>query len=155
MFADEGGVGARMAAALTGLGYRAVIVEPGAAFAKVSADRYTVAPAERSDYTALMRDLNNQGAAPVAVAHLWMLTRLGERGAVAPRAYEDRGFYSLIGLAQAIGELGIASPMRIGRLHRRRARSDGTGDAAAREGDGHRTVPGDSAGVPEYRVPAD
>jgi acyl transferase domain-containing protein len=114
VFADEGGVGARMAATLTGLGYRAVIVEPGAEFAKVGADRYTVAPAERSDYTALMRDLNNQGAVPVAVAHLWMLTRLGERGAVAPRAYEDRGFYSLIGLAQAIGELGIASPIRIG-----------------------------------------
>jgi len=114
VFADEGGVGARMADTLRGLGYRTVIVEMGAGFARVSDDRYTVAPAERGDYTALMRDLSRQGAAPVAVAHLWTLTRLGERGAVAPRAHEERGFYSLIGLAQAIGELGMSSPMRIG-----------------------------------------
>jgi NAD(P)-dependent dehydrogenase (short-subunit alcohol dehydrogenase family) len=114
VFADEGGIGARAAEKIAGLGYRAIIVEPGTGFAAVGDDRYTIAPSVRADYSSLMRALQTRGSMPVAVAHLWALTRLGDRGAVAPHAYEDRGFYSLVYLAQAIGELGVTSPMRIG-----------------------------------------
>jgi NAD(P)-dependent dehydrogenase (short-subunit alcohol dehydrogenase family) len=103
-----------MASVLSSLGYRPVLVRPGDAFARVDESSYTISPAARADYDELMRDLQNRDAVPVAVAHLWSLTPLGERAAVAPRAYDDRGFYSLIFLAQAIGELGIASPMRFG-----------------------------------------
>ena len=111
---EPGGVGQRMAAELRALGYRTVLVESGNGFARLGDDRYTIAPAERPDYSALMTDLQDQGAIPVAVAHLWALPRFGGRADVPPRAYEDRGFYSLIFLAQAIGQLGITAPMRVG-----------------------------------------
>jgi acyl transferase domain-containing protein len=114
VFTDEGGVGTRMAETVARLGYRTIIVEPGSSFAKVGEGRYTIAPSVGADYLSLMRDLQAHDDVPVAIAHLWMLTRLGERRAVAPGAYEARGFYSLIHLAQAIGELGVTTPMRIG-----------------------------------------
>jgi NAD(P)-dependent dehydrogenase (short-subunit alcohol dehydrogenase family) len=114
VFADEGGLGARVAEKIAALGYRPVVVEPGAGFVVLGEDRYAIAPSERADYLALLRELQGKGSIPTVVAHLWALTRLGDRTAVAPNAYDARGFYSLLYLAQVIGELGVTSPMRIG-----------------------------------------
>ena len=56
------------------------------------------------------------------VVHLWGLTGHAEPGpSDAAIAKRRRGFYSLLYLAQALGDLGVTSPMRLGSRHRGRA----------------------------------
>jgi acyl transferase domain-containing protein len=113
VFADEDGVGERLAQSLAGLGYRTIVVAPGRRYEQLGDDRYAIAPADPADYLSLIKELQAAQALPVAIAHLWTLTRFGDRETVIPHAYEDRGFYSLINLAQAYGELGLSDPVRI------------------------------------------
>ena len=99
IFADEGGLGAGLADAISAKGVDAVLVWPGAEYGTNADGSHTVRRRERSDYAALLKELRKSGRIPNRIVHLWTTEQAGS-------LEEDleRGFYSLFHLAQAIGD---------------------------------------------------
>jgi acyl transferase domain-containing protein len=112
LFLDEAGVGERLAARLEPLGHAVVKVRPGKAF-ESSPGGFTLDPKRAQDYRALLHDLAGRGALPDRIVHLWSVTPAPANGAdaahapdpAAVEAAEDLGFYSLLWLVQALGEV--------------------------------------------------
>ena len=87
----------------------------GEKFESSDEDSYTINPHQRSDYDALLAALTERGPLPVNVVHMWGVTR--ENHPADLDAYDQslaHGFYSLLFLAQALGERGITTPIQIG-----------------------------------------
>jgi len=108
LFVDRQGLGGRLAERLREAGHRVAAVTPGDAFTRLGEDAWTVRPRERGDYAALLRDLAADGRSPDAIPHLWCVGAAAEGMALA-----DLGFYSLLALAQALGERPAPQPVRI------------------------------------------
>ncbi|HVR95482.1 MAG TPA: acyltransferase domain-containing protein [Thermoanaerobaculia bacterium] len=105
VFCDPEGLGDALAERLRG----AVRVLPGAAFAEVGPNTYEIDPARPGDYDALLAAVGKRLTA--GVVHLWSAAPVG-----ADEPFEriqDRGFYSLLFLAQALGKRGLTAPVRI------------------------------------------
>lgn len=107
LFNDECGLGNRLARRLEHWGQQFVMVSPGQRFAKQDERSFEINPRQREDYQTLFADLRTRGILPYRIVHLWSVTpRLD--GLSTADAYEEtqaRGFYSLLYLAQALGEL--------------------------------------------------
>jgi len=89
---------------------RVLCVRPANRYECIGADVWTVNPASRLDYLTLLTELRASKRLPDRIVHLWGLT------AQMPLSDDDRqrrGFYSLLHLAQAIGELGATSPIHL------------------------------------------
>jgi acyl transferase domain-containing protein len=71
LFLDECGLGAQLAARLSGLEQDVITVSIGAGFTRRGAGAYTINPERREDYDLLFDDLRNTGKAPEMVLHLW------------------------------------------------------------------------------------
>ncbi len=115
VLANEGTVGAQVAARLAARGHAVVRVREGAAFEQVDVQTFAVRPAAREDYQALLAALARQGTPVSAIAHLW---NSGPEvtvpaGAVGFRAAQERGLYSLLALAQALGERVEETPVQL------------------------------------------
>lgn len=81
-----------------------------------------VPPGDREDWIALLEGLRADSRLPARIVHLWSLN--GDANGDPLPAYErdqQRGFFSLLAVAQALGALGSSNPIRIGvvtdRLH--------------------------------------
>ncbi|MGW4667595.1 SDR family NAD(P)-dependent oxidoreductase [Streptosporangium sandarakinum] len=96
VFADEGS--AALVAALRAAGAEVTEVRPGAAFSASEAG-FTVRPAERADYDALLAEL---GSAPGRVVHAWTAGGDPADGAGEVWRAQDRGFFSVLALVQAL-----------------------------------------------------
>lgn len=102
-FADECGIGLQLAERLTQSGRAVTIVQPGEHFEQKGERLYTLAPGKSTDYHRLREALHAQGTLPTCIVHLWTITHV-DHLASSPLAFEkvqDRGFYSLIALAQS------------------------------------------------------
>ena len=108
VFRDEQGVGATVDARLRAAGRGVVSVLPGAAFARLTSDSFTVNPASAEDFAQLVSALVADGGVPADVMHLWTATD-EERY----EALRDRGFYSLLYFAQALGQEDVQSELRL------------------------------------------
>lgn len=114
-FLDDAGVGAEIAARLRHHGHRVVTVLAGDTFAKRSADEYVICPEDgRSGYDALLSGLQADGAVPSRIVHLWLLT---EKETFRPGSSffhrnQECGFYSLLYLAQALGDAAMTGDMQ-------------------------------------------
>ncbi|MET0400342.1 MAG: SDR family NAD(P)-dependent oxidoreductase [Longimicrobiaceae bacterium] len=106
LFAGEGGVSARLAASLEGAGHGVVTVRAGAGFRELGAGSYEIDPRRREDYTALLARLAGTGRFPRRIVHLWS-------AAGGPGEVQDRGLFSLLFLAQALGERTAAEPVDV------------------------------------------
>lgn len=109
----EGGIGARIAERLEGRGCKVDRVVPGEGFAVLGEGSYVVHPGRPEDYGSLLRHLAARGALPGRIAHFWSLSS----PAVSLEESQERGFYSLLWLAQALGEIGDGGPDRRQELH--------------------------------------
>ncbi|MGH3432457.1 MAG: SDR family NAD(P)-dependent oxidoreductase, partial [Thermocrispum sp.] len=110
LFVDEqtAGLGAELRAG----GTEVVEVRPGAEFARLEGG-YTVRPAERADYDALLEDLAADGGIGDRIVHAWTA---GDAPATAPEAVwraQDRGFFSLLSLVQALAAAEHPDAMRL------------------------------------------
>jgi amino acid adenylation domain-containing protein len=105
---DRCGLGEALAERLEASGRRVVRVAEGETWSHGPAG-FTVAPGRREDYEALLAAL---GRNPEHVLHLWNVTA-GMAGAAEVDAALDRGFYSLVFLAQALGQRSAAEPAAI------------------------------------------
>src|SRR5579883_1161469 len=107
IFADTCGIGARVAEDLYIHGQHVVFVNRGEAFRKVDDDTYTIRPATLSDYDALFKQLASLNRLPEHIIHMWNVTG-GRHTALTAADLETAqqpGFYSLLCLAQALGNL--------------------------------------------------
>ncbi|HEX5706558.1 MAG TPA: type I polyketide synthase, partial [Pyrinomonadaceae bacterium] len=106
LFVDECGLGARLAGKLAEAGAEVVTVSAGEAFAERGAGEFTVAPGRKEDFDALLENLSAR-AKPLNLVHLWNVTPPLDPLADPARAAECHrlGFFSLLALAQSLGEL--------------------------------------------------
>ena len=80
-----------------------VRVQPGERFTRLAAGRYTVRPGSREDFTALLREVETEVGAVSRIHHLWSLD--AESAARPPDEILERGFYSLLAVAQALDDV--------------------------------------------------
>ncbi|MBI4524204.1 MAG: KR domain-containing protein [Deltaproteobacteria bacterium] len=105
IFADQGGLGSRLALRLEERGYRVITVRAGKEFTRISRRDYIISPRKREDYNGLLADLRLANKTPSAILHLWNVgleDRSSSETALA-EAHLDSGFYSLLFLGQAWG----------------------------------------------------
>ncbi|HLH61194.1 MAG TPA: SDR family NAD(P)-dependent oxidoreductase, partial [Ktedonobacteraceae bacterium] len=117
LFLDDHGVGRRIMQQLQEHEQEVITVIPGEGFRRLDKQTYIVHPATKGDYEALLKALRTEGKLPRRIAHLWTIFT-DEAPAGTPlqkQQVEDerfatileRGFYSLLALAQAWGEQDI------------------------------------------------
>nr|QEO74536.1 malonyl CoA-acyl carrier protein transacylase [uncultured bacterium] len=106
VFVDESGVGESLVERLKGLEQKVVSVSIGDRLAQVVEGVFTIDPLQREDYAALLKELARQDCAPQKIVHMWSLTGEEEekRSEAVSSGLQARGFYSLLRLAQAIGQ---------------------------------------------------
>ncbi|MDQ1350667.1 MAG: hypothetical protein QG657_969 [Acidobacteriota bacterium] len=107
LFIDEGGLGNKIEMQLRQEGFRVLIVREGDDFTNLKEDEYTVKPAVTHDYDALFGKLRATGQLPHTIIHLWSVSVAGNGclGLGEVERYLDKGFYSLLALAQALGKM--------------------------------------------------
>jgi acyl transferase domain-containing protein len=115
VFADECGLGARLAERLAAAGQEVVTVRAGEAFQKVDGRAFVINPRRGGDYEALLGELRALELLPQSVCHLWGLTPEEPEGADLAGAddLQFKGFYSLLFLAQALGNRNLTAPLRL------------------------------------------
>lgn len=107
---DDFGIGAALATRLTDAGFKVTRVRAGAGFS-ANGNGFTVNLSAREDYEQLLKSLSSSGRSPNAIAHLWTITP-GEPQPTTPETFDQaqqRGFFSLVNLAKALGSVGSAS----------------------------------------------
>ncbi|HEV2852271.1 MAG TPA: amino acid adenylation domain-containing protein [Thermoanaerobaculia bacterium] len=109
VFLDRCGLGEILAQRLERDGRNVVRVTEGEVYSRGRAG-FTVAPGRRADYDALVEAL---GRTPTHVLHLWNVTAGGSDLDSALDSALDRGFYSLVFLAQALGRQSVTDPTAI------------------------------------------
>ena len=111
IFADAHGIGDKLAERLRARGDRVVTVVPGSGVA-LDGDAGALRPGHGEDIELLRSRLAAAGFAPRRFVHLWSLG--AAVGPVPPlarlEADLERGFYTLLGLAQALAESGGGAP---------------------------------------------
>jgi acyl transferase domain-containing protein/acyl carrier protein len=111
VFADDCGVGEKLAVRLSRLGHGVFVVKAGAGFKRSGERLFELDPRNPDDYAALLDELEGAGAYPRRILHLWGMTPETTEGACVGREVLDAGFYSLLFLARAIGEQARREPL--------------------------------------------
>jgi non-ribosomal peptide synthase protein (TIGR01720 family) len=113
IFADECGLATRIAERLEQEGHEVVIVKRGAEFIKLGERAYAIDHRQRDDYDRLFGELRSLNLVPHHLVHLWNVTEKDERHSERElfETSMDDGFYSLLFLAQALGEQVIAQAL--------------------------------------------
>jgi len=115
MFLDECGVGVSIMSRLEQCGQEVISVRIGQRFESTSETHYTLRPAHREDYEALLNRLQILGKVPQKIVHLWTVTSevLPQLTAQTFNAAQERGLYSLLYLAQALSRLNVTHPIAL------------------------------------------
>jgi acyl transferase domain-containing protein len=100
LLADECGLSTQIDRQLRELGQTVITVWPGQIFSQTDEQTYTLPLASRADFALLLKELHRRGQKPERILHMWSLTR--EQATVEQAL--SRGFYSLLALAQALGD---------------------------------------------------
>jgi acyl transferase domain-containing protein/alpha-ketoglutarate-dependent taurine dioxygenase/acyl carrier protein len=104
LFLDQDGIGAAVAEALERQGRRVSRVVAGADrdFARLDGSTFLLDPLRRDHYDALFRSLRDDHGLPRRLVHFWAADPLPADDGL--RSALERGFHSLLLLAQALGE---------------------------------------------------
>jgi acyl transferase domain-containing protein/acyl carrier protein len=105
VFCDGDGVGEQLVRLLADAGTQVVSVFMGDHFSRLAPDVYQVRPANHPDHDRLIEELRSRGIQSEVVVHLWSITRPGGKPKVAELL--DRGFFSILALAQARKRQGL------------------------------------------------
>jgi len=107
IFADESGVGIRLAALLEAQGQTSVLVFPGEAYSQLGAGQYEIAPALPEDYQHLLSAaLDSTNFQWRGVVHLWSLNAhcTVDSDVACLQAMQDSSTYSVLYLVQALAK---------------------------------------------------
>jgi len=123
LFMDECGLGIQLANRLEQEGMDVMVVRTGAAFTKENQRHYTINPANSHDYDALLEEViaGNKTGKPLKFIHLWGVT--GSESLCQESSLElelermdeaqNRGIFSVIFLAQALGKRNVTNDIQI------------------------------------------
>ena len=106
IFMDPIGLGEQISQQLRGAQHQVIEVRPGKAFTRVRKGEYLIRPGSRADYDALLIDVTTRGGLPQRITHLWSVCDDSRKAQTDELL--DLGFYSLLGLAQALSDQGIS-----------------------------------------------
>lgn len=115
IFNDPCGLGAQVAHKLESAGEFVINVLLGEQFDKLGERVFVLNPFHRGGYGALMKEIRALGKSPRKILHLWGVTPAG----ALPDNYDvfeesqNRGFYSLLALAQELGEHGMMDELQL------------------------------------------
>ncbi|MBE9034042.1 type I polyketide synthase [aff. Roholtiella sp. LEGE 12411] len=110
IFVDEYGVGSQLAQRLQQLGQDVITVKVGEKFAQLDTNTYAINPAQADDYQNLLQQLREQEKTPNTITHLWSFT---QSQTLSWETTQNVGFYSLLYLAQAIGQQQISDVIQL------------------------------------------
>ncbi|MHC5613930.1 MAG: SDR family oxidoreductase [Nostoc sp.] len=115
IFVDECGLSEKMVQQLALAGQNVVTVKIGQQFERESECRYTINPQQRNDYDTLFKELRKLNKIPNKIVHLWNVTPEIEPESEIElhQKIEALAFYSLLFLAQAIGEHNPADSFQV------------------------------------------
>lgn len=110
LFIDKGDWGRQINAWLAQQQQNVVLVEAGPSFQQLDEGHFMIRPSQRADYDALLQAVHQRGWRPSRIVHLWNTTTGGcqAQGRDALAHNLNRGFYSLIYLAQALKDHELA-----------------------------------------------
>ncbi|MER6525845.1 SDR family NAD(P)-dependent oxidoreductase [Streptomyces sp. NPDC001508] len=94
----------RLVSRLRRAGETVMTVAAGREFTEAGPGRFLVGPGVSDDYDRLFKQLRDEGRLPDRVLHCWLLDSPTGLDDQAVQATQDRGFYSLLGLAQALAK---------------------------------------------------
>jgi acyl transferase domain-containing protein/acyl carrier protein len=112
---DEYQLGDRVVARLERAGHDVIVVTAADRYRKLGPKQYSIDPLSREDYQLLFKELSGSNRAPGVLLHLFGVGPVSELEGAA-RNYDgdhERGFGTLLRLAQALGEADFSSPVRI------------------------------------------
>ena len=115
LFIDDEGVGVRLAEMLGSQGSTAICVSAGSCFSRSSERAFSIDPASREDYLRLVTELTQRDGLPDHIAHLWSVS-IDTPYTTSPELFtqrQQRGFYSLLYLVQALGEAEVTTPLQL------------------------------------------
>ncbi|MEH6359107.1 MAG: SDR family NAD(P)-dependent oxidoreductase [Amylibacter sp.] len=116
LFVDSLGIGSQVADRLRNAGQTVIEVRTGDAFARTGDTSYVLAPERgREGFDLLIKDLVGRGIAPNRIVNFWLLTEEENfrPGSSFFHQNQEQGFYSLVFLAQAIGDENLPTPLHI------------------------------------------
>ncbi|GCE31287.1 hypothetical protein KDA_67710 [Dictyobacter alpinus] len=116
LFMDHYGIGEDIKAWLTEQNYEVISIEEGSSYAQLDDATFSVRPSQRADYEQLVKDLRQVEKLPQRIVHLWTLTTpdwFQQHQATLLEDCLDGGFYSLLALSQALGNVELAEPCQI------------------------------------------
>lgn len=115
VFIDRCDVGSQLVERLDRAHQDVIVVKVGEQFDKVGDREYTINPQNKDDYDALLNHIQERGKFPQIIAHLWNITsneRISSRLEYFDKI-QELGFYSLLFLAQVLGERNLANSVQI------------------------------------------
>ncbi|MFQ4145486.1 type I polyketide synthase [Chlorogloeopsis sp. ULAP02] len=110
IFVDEYGVGSQLIQQLQQLGQNVIAVKVGKKFNQIDSNTYAINPAQVDNYHKLLQQLQKQGKIPKSIIHSWSFTQSQN---LSWEVTQNLGFYSLIYLAQAIGQQQISDTIQL------------------------------------------
>ncbi|MBV9787773.1 MAG: SDR family NAD(P)-dependent oxidoreductase, partial [Chloroflexi bacterium] len=115
VFADEAGLSAELVKHLERGGHQIVVVRAGVAFDRLDDRLYVIDPLARLDYDMLLADLDRLALLPDRIVHAWSVSpsTSNQTTAAAFTAAQQRGFNSLLSLAQALGAQPTVQPIHL------------------------------------------
>lgn len=115
LFADGSQVGATLAERLRGEGQTVDLVTIADEFVDAGEGLYSINPRQAQHYEQLIQMLTAQDRSPQQVVHLWGLSEDEDAlpGAELFKTCQERGYYSLLYLAQAMAKNELAHEIRL------------------------------------------
>ncbi|MHC5613932.1 MAG: type I polyketide synthase [Nostoc sp.] len=115
VFVDRCDVGSLLVKRLQQQSQYVITVIEGEQFTKLHEYAYSINPQQRDDYDALFQALIEQDLTPQIIAHFWGITANNQTpsGIESFETNQYFGFYSLLFLAQAVGQQEITDPLEM------------------------------------------
>ncbi len=106
LFGDDSALSKRLHHELEMRGYDVVYAAAEPEFVKKSLHSYCLNPCQRSQYATLLEDLAREDRLPARIVHLWTAASDQTENGKSLQQILDRGFFSLLFLAQTLGDHG-------------------------------------------------
>jgi acyl transferase domain-containing protein/acyl carrier protein len=119
IIADRYGGGRCLKAKFDKLQLPAAFVRFGRQFVHRAEDSFELNPGSLDDYLKLFRQIEGRAAACINIVHLGSVTRDTEAAHTLSPSNQNFGFYSLLQIAQALGESSLSIPIKIGVISNR------------------------------------
>ena len=113
VFTGDYGPGLLLAQRLEQAGGDVIVVRAGSAYKKENDSLYTISPGEYEHYEQLFGHLHKSKRVPNAIVHLWNVTANPHLLPEEVETAQDLGFYSLLNIAKALGNLVITEAIRM------------------------------------------